>query len=81
MDRLTELPVLIQSNASFIMRKQSLALRLLRQGQIHLLGSDCHNLTSRSPNMDAAISRIQKHLGPPIFMRMNEIQRDVLGLD
>lgn len=77
-DRLTELPVLIQSNASFFTRKPALAMRLMRQGQIHLLGSDCHNLTTRTPNMDAAISRIQKKLGPPALLRIEKFQKTVL---
>ncbi len=81
LDRLLELPVLIQSNASFFSRKPGLAMRMMRQGQIHLLGSDCHNLTTRPPNMDAAISRIQKKLGPPALLRIEKFQKTVLGLE
>ena len=64
-DRLEELPVLVQANASFFLRKTtaSFALRLLRQGRIHLLGSDCHNLTDRAPNLGAAVQVIGRRLG------------------
>lgn len=81
MDRLSALPVLVQSNASFFTRKQRLALKLMRQGQIHLLGSDCHNLTTRIPNLDSAISCIQNHLGPPALLRIEKFQNAVLGLE
>ncbi len=79
--RLAELPVLIQSNASFIARRQKMALRMLRNEQIHLLGSDCHNLISRCPNLDGAIARIQKQLGQSVLERIVQTQNSVLGLD
>ena len=64
-NRLAELPVLVQANASFFRDRftRSMAMRMLSAGQIHLLGSDCHNLTSRAPNLDEAIRLIQKKLG------------------
>ena len=63
--RLAELPVLVQANASFFRDRftRSMAMRMLRQGQIHLLGSDCHNLTTRVPNLDQAVQLIEKQLG------------------
>lgn len=63
--RLEELPVLVQANASFFLRRSTaaFALRLLRQGRIHLLGSDCHNMTNRAPNLGPAVQRIVSKLG------------------
>jgi protein-tyrosine phosphatase len=63
--RLADMPVLVQANASFFQNRltRSMAMRMLRGGQIHLLGSDCHNLTSRAPNLDQAIRLIRKQLG------------------
>ena len=40
-----------------------MALRLLKKDQIQLLGSDCHNLTSRTPNLMEAVAVIEKRLG------------------
>lgn len=64
-NRLAQMPVLVQANASFFRERftRSMAMRMLRAGQIHLLGSDCHNLTTRAPNLDQAIELIGKHLG------------------
>lgn len=64
--RLKNLPVLVQANAEFFLERStaSMALRMLKKGMIHLLGSDCHNLTDRSPNVGAAMELIQQRLGP-----------------
>lgn len=63
--KLEELPVLVQANASFFISKSSRgkALRMLKRGQIHLLGSDCHNLLSRRPNLEEAVDIIADQLG------------------
>lgn len=60
-ERLSELDLLIQANSGFFMKKNtaSLALRLLREDKIHLLGSDCHGIHHRPPNMGAALEKIQ----------------------
>lgn len=64
-ERLAELPVLVQANTEFFLQRStsSLALRMLKKNQIHLLGSDCHNLTSRPPNLREALAMIEKRLG------------------
>lgn len=56
--RLGALPVLVQANGSFFLNKKTrpLALRLLNKGQIHLLGSDAHNMENRAPNLGAVRS-------------------------
>lgn len=63
---LENLPVLVQANAEFFLERSTarMALRMLKKGTIHLLGSDCHNLSERSPNLGAALKLIQKRLGP-----------------
>lgn len=62
---LQELPVLVQANAEFFLERSTarMALNMLKADQIQLLGSDCHNLTDRSPNLGDAVSRIEKKLG------------------
>ena len=64
-DKLCGLPVLIQANASFFINKKTsrIALSLLSKGKIHLLGSDCHNTTSRQPNLGFAREIISNKLG------------------
>lgn len=64
-ERLAKLPVLVQANASFFIARstRSMALRMLKAGQIQLLGSDCHNLDSRAPRLGEAAEVIRSRLG------------------
>ena len=79
-ERLAELPVLVQANAEFFTERSttSMALRMLRKNQIHLLGSDCHNLTDRKPDLGAALKVIQKRLGDTSLDEIRKSQRFVL---
>ena len=63
--RLEQIPVAVQANASFVLRPFTarMAMRMLKRGQIHVLGSDCHNLTTRQPNLGSALQRIEQKLG------------------
>lgn len=81
-ERLAELPVLVQANASFFQHRStaSMALRMLRSGQIHLLGSDCHNMESRKPDLGAAVALIQKRAGEASLDRVWECGRIILDL-
>ena len=76
--RLAELPVLVQANADFFLNKATgrRALRMLKQDQIHLLGSDCHNLKDRAPNLGLAIEKIRKKLGDEVLERVVSYQKD-----
>ena len=79
-ERLMELPVLVQANGEFFLKGStaSMALRMLKKGQIHLLGSDCHNLTSRAPDLGQALDRIQKRLGDAPLKEIRYWQREAL---
>ena len=57
--------ILIQSNASAFSNKitKYRALRLVREGVITLIGSDCHNMSSRKPNIHIAEEIIRKKIG------------------
>ena len=71
-DRFMDMDLLIQCNAEFFltMRTSRKALSLLRDERIHFLGSDAHNITSRAPNLGAALQRIEKKLGPAAMERL-----------
>lgn len=61
-ERLENRRILIQVNTSFFMHRASreLALKKLREKRIHFLGTDCHNLSWRSPNMGEAAQIIRE---------------------
>ena len=82
-ERLAQMPVLVQANADFFLKRSTaaMAMKMLKAGQIHLLGSDCHNLTSRVPNLGEAVSRIQKKLGREALDRISVNEQLILGMD
>lgn len=79
-ERLMELPVKVQANASFFInrRTRKMALRLLREDKIHLLGSDCHNMTSRIPNLKSALEIIENKLGREALEKINTHESEIL---
>lgn len=80
-DRLSGLPVLIQANASFFIEKKSsrLALSMLSKGKIHLLGSDCHNVLTRRPNLGEAIEVINGKLGREAIQKITANEKAVFS--
>lgn len=64
-ERLYNMPVYVQANASSFLRLSTrrMMLQLLRKGQVNLLGSDCHDLSGRKPNMGGAVDLIKRRLG------------------
>ena len=79
MNRLEELPVLVQMNAEYILNRRTTrtALRLIREERVHLLGSDCHNLGDRAPDLGAAVKKLQNQTGRESLLRMDETGRMV----
>lgn len=78
--RLAQLPVLVQANAEFFLNKRTagMALRLLKADRIHLLGSDCHNMTTRRPNLGIALEQIRRKLGESALQRIESHEHDAL---
>lgn len=81
LQRLEEMPVLIQANAEFFLerRTEKTAMGMLQAGRIHLLGSDCHNLTSRKPNLEEALKKIRLRLGEEAVESIRRCEQRVLG--
>ena len=65
LQRIAETPALVQVNAEFFLHRRTsgLALKLLRKQKLHFLGSECHNMQSRRPNLGLALARIQEKQG------------------
>ena len=56
---------LIQCNAQFFLKglAKHRAMRMLAAGEIQFLGSDCHNMAHRPPNIGEAVAQIRKKFG------------------
>lgn len=72
--------ILIQANASFFQGfvNQRKALRLLNEGFIHVIGSDCHNMEHRPPKIGYAFDIIQKKLGEQFLQSVDAYGRALL---
>lgn len=63
LQRLNELPILLQINTSFLLdkRTQNTAIRLIQDRKVHLFGSDCHGITWRPPTISQARDVLLNH--------------------
>ena len=74
--------ILVQVNASFFLRSSvsEFAMELLREEKFQLLGSDCHNLTSRPPNIGLAADKIRENKCSRYLAILNERGYNMLNL-
>ncbi len=72
-ERLWRCGILIQANADTFLKASTKrrALSCLRDGHIHFIGSDCHDLTSRPPRIGNAYAWIEKKLGAKFLSDLN----------
>ena len=73
LEKLAELPIGLQVNAGSLLRwgTRRLALDLLQMAQYPLLGSDCHNLTSRPPNLKEGRKVVMQKLGEAFLKKID----------
>lgn len=79
MDRLLEQNVLLQMNAEVFSswRSRGVAKRLFQDGVVQLLGSDCHNMQTRSPNLGAALTYLEKKGMKNVIRQIAELSSDI----
>lgn len=67
--QMEQLPAALQVNAETLIRWRThrLGLQLLREAQLPLLASDCHNLTTRPPNLAEGRNIIARKLGSALL--------------
>jgi protein-tyrosine phosphatase len=78
---LEELGVLVQANGNFFIRRETerMAMKMLRAGRVHLIGSDCHGLESRRPNVKEAAEKIERKLGREALSRIGELEERIFN--
>ena len=79
-DRLSDSGILMQVNASFLseFRTRRKAVRMLSDQTVRFIGSDCHNMTDRPPQIKKAFDLIQKKLGEDFLTQMNDFASSML---
>ena len=80
-NRLYDMEMVVQVNAGFFMdwRTRRLAVKMLENDRIHLLGSDCHNMSDRPPYLAGAMDTIRQKLGKEALLRIAEYESYILG--
>ena len=78
-ERLLQNGVLFQVNADFLTewKRRRKALRMLKRGEIHFIGSDCHNLIDRAPKAGEGYALIEKKLGRGFTEEFSAFGRDL----
>ena len=79
---LAELPVLVQANSGFFLEKTTsgMAMRMLKNDQIQLLGSDCHNMSYRKPDLGEAVEQIRRKLGDGVLENVRAYEDQIFGM-
>lgn len=80
---LLSLSPIVQMNGEYIngffTRKK--ALNFIKNDIVQLLGSDCHNMDNRQPNLDKAYSIIQNKLGTDVVNKINNLGKKILKIN
>lgn len=73
--------IYIQANADFFINHSTLkkAIQMLKSGQINLLGSDCHNMDNRKPNLNEAVMQINKKSGKKSLQMIASLEEKIIA--
>ena len=81
-NQLLDMGIYCQCNAecfqSFFFRRW--AVKQFRQGTVQLLGSDCHDLVDRAPNLSLAMRTLHKKLGVQCLEEITDFSAELLCL-
>lgn len=80
MDRVRERNMAVQVNAGYFLNPKTVraAIRNLKGGNIQLIGSDCHNLDSRAPNLGPAWKQARLYGAESEFRELHRNAADLL---
>lgn len=79
-DRVRERDMIVQVNAEYFLNPKTVksAIQNLKMGKLQLIGSDCHNLTSRSPNLWLARKQAKAFGAETEFLELHQNAVDLL---
>lgn len=81
-ERLLEMPLYVQINAETLLswKKRRTILKMFNQRKAHFLGSDCHRIEKRKPNLGKGRAVLQKKFGEAFLQEMDEMGSRLLHL-
>ena len=73
-EELMEMPLYVQINAESLLgwRRRRPLIKLFEKGQAHFLGSDCHRVERREPNLGKGRAVLEKKLGKAFINAMDD---------
>lgn len=73
MEQVLRLPVTVQVNAETLMdfRQKGRMIKMFRNGTAHIIGSDCHGMHHRMPNLWLGREVLDKKLGEDFLKSMD----------
>ncbi|MGN1014143.1 MAG: CpsB/CapC family capsule biosynthesis tyrosine phosphatase [Butyricicoccus sp.] len=79
-EMLLSLPVYAQMNAGCLLhwRTRRQPLRWVKEGAVQLLGSDCHDLTRRPPNLQAGRDVLRKKVGSACLEQIDLLGQNLI---
>lgn len=77
--KLKDMGCLLQVNTSSLLNKDKKLLKLLKEKLIDVLGSDCHNMSSRPPVFSDALQIIKKGIGEDYIEGLDRNSRDIIN--
>ena len=80
LETLMDQGAVLQMNADYFMyrRTRRKALKLFKTGFVHLLGSDCHNMENRPPNLNDAVEVLREYIGEDAIWHLEAVGLGVL---
>ena len=80
--RVLERNLLVQVNTSYFLNPKTTrrAMRNLKEGKLHLIGTDCHNLTSRPPDLRAVLQKVREYKLEDAFRQLSRNAEELLKL-
>ena len=78
-NKLLEQDVLVQMNADELLRfgSRRQARKLLQCGVVQLLGTDCHNMTTRAPNLGPAAEYLRKRSMDGVIREIEQLSNEI----
>ena len=79
LEKLTQSKVIIQCNCSFFAQHSKMALKMLKNGYIDIIASDCHNTVSRKPDLARTREFIWAQLGEEYINSIQLTEKTILS--
>lgn len=78
--KLVDLGCMLQFNTDSVIDRKSRSetLKLMKEGWVDLIGSDCHNIASRAPQFDLFKEILEKKLGVSYLSKLTSEHQEIL---